>query len=638
MATSEPVSTAVEKIKRHRIECSICHERYQQPKILECLHSFCGHCLLKYYSTKHQGSTTFSCPVCLQETKLLEAGVQGLQTNFHLIGLVEELALQEKIVGSADIGLLCDICEGGKEATQRCLDCGQNSCSVCSKIHLRFASSSNHQVAPLDDIREGKVTLVKNHKRQHPKCPTHEGEVARFFCTTCKMLICRDCAVVNHCKPEHSYVETDEATSVFKQSFAELFTPLENSMMELQKARENVSRMKEHLGVTARRITTEVKDRADEIRAEVTAQENRILDAIQNIQTDREQKLDECEKTMGLAEERIRYSLDTAREVAGTASGSDFLSLQPTISKGLKILAGQKTPRVDDRLVFLTFEKNEVVGDINLGRLVVGGKWELCREFGRKGRGPKEFNVAWGIAARHPDEIAVTDYHNKRVVVSSIDGNQKTTIKLQGYPRGIAATRTDNRLVVVEERASNVKVFNSDNTLAFEFPTVLPNEAGKPIVNLQSVAIKNDGAIVVGDVRRNVLTEHSPSDGQLLRTIRTRIKPYFLAVDSRDRFVSSELSQVVHVANDNGTTNCSIKPTINGKQVKQCNGIYTDNSGFYVSMFNGINDGHIHHYDHQGGFIKCIAQALHSPWGIALTSNGQLAVADQFSVKIYHQV
>ncbi|XP_038062520.1 E3 ubiquitin-protein ligase TRIM56-like [Patiria miniata] len=252
MATGPAVSSALETIGRHHLECSICQERYQQPKILECLHNFCEQCLLKYCSTKHEGSTAIPCPVCRQETKLPEVGVQGLKTNFHLIGLVEELELQEKIVGSGDACLLCDVCEGGNEATQRCLDCGQYMCSVCSRMHLRFAATSNHKVAPLKDIREGKVTVTKKHQKQHPKCLIHEGEVARFFCTTCDMLICRDCTVVNHCKPEHSYIERDEATSTYKQSLVQLFPPLENTITELQKSREKVSRTKEDLAKTER--------------------------------------------------------------------------------------------------------------------------------------------------------------------------------------------------------------------------------------------------------------------------------------------------------------------------------------------------------------------------------------------------
>ncbi|XP_038062839.1 uncharacterized protein LOC119733315 [Patiria miniata] len=307
------------------------------------------------------------------------------------------------------------------------------------------------------------------------------------------------------------------------------------------------------------------------------------------------------------------------REVTWTES--DFLPLNPAVGKELGMLARQ-------------LNEDEDVGDLDLGKLVLEDMWEICLEFGRKGSGPEEFNGAWGIAARKPNEIAVTDISNKRVVIYGIDGKQKSTIQRESCPSGIAATRANNRLVVVEEQKYNVKVFNSDNTLAFKFLTVPLNEIGKTAVELKSVAVKSNGTIVVGDVRRIVLTEHSPTDGKLRRTIPVKIKPYFLAVDRYNRFEISDRSQAVYIVDGNGTTKRTIKPTINGQPVKHANGVCNDSSGIYVTMHNSDHNGHIHHYDPQGIFLKCIAQGLLFPVGILSTSDMQLAVADYYSVKM----
>ncbi|XP_022111603.1 uncharacterized protein LOC110990814 [Acanthaster planci] len=209
---------------------------------------------------------------------------------------------------------------------------------------------------------------------------------------------------------------------------------------------------------------------------------------------------------------------------------------------------------------------------------------------------------------------------------------------MQGYSRGIAATPTGNRLVVVEDNASHVNVFDKDNTLAFQFPTVPPIEVGKTAVDLQSVAVKTDGTIVVGDIERMVLTEHSPTDGQLRSTITVKIKPFYLTVDSSDRVVLSGCSMSVGIVDRNGDTLHTIRPTINDEVVQYCTGVCADSAGIYVAMHNGLGTGHIHHYDPQGGFLHCIAQGLCSPHGMTFTADGQLAVADYYSVKIYHEV
>ncbi|XP_038074178.1 uncharacterized protein LOC119742204 isoform X2 [Patiria miniata] len=256
-----------------------------------------------------------------------------------------------------------------------------------------------------------------------------------------------------------------------------------------------------------------------------------------------------------------------------------------------------------------------------------GGEWTLYREIGERG---VKFDWAFDVAARHPDQIAVTDYRGKRIVICSIHGNQKSTSPMQRCPLRIAAVRTDNSLLVLEHRASHVKVLNIDNTLVYKSPTVPLNEVGKIAVELQSIAVKEDDTIVVGDVERMVLTEHNPTDGELLRTIPAKIKPYFLAIDSNDRVViSGYKSDAVHVADGNGASLFTIPPSLNGQPVRYCGRVYIDESGVYVAVHNGCKTGHIHHYDtDQGGFLKCIAQGLERPGGFIFTSDGKLAVAD----------
>ncbi|XP_022111086.1 E3 ubiquitin-protein ligase TRIM56-like, partial [Acanthaster planci] len=327
MATATAVSSGQYMISRHHLECPICSERFQRPKILDCLHSFCEQCLLTYCSTKHQGCTEIPCPVCRQETQLSEAGIKGLKNNFYLIGLVEEIELQDKLVSSSDTKLLCAVCESVNEVTYHCMDCEQNICLLCSKLHLRFAATASHTVATLTDIRGGKITPQKKSIKRHPGCLTHDGEPTRFFCSTCKTLICRDCTVLDHRQPEHVYIDRNQAASTYKQSLTDSCSLLEEPLKQLQESLEVVSKMKQDLNITAEKVISEVQDRAAKIRAEVTAQENRIIDDITNIQSDRLQKLAEYEKTMSLASERIQHSLETAREVTRTAADSEFLSL-----------------------------------------------------------------------------------------------------------------------------------------------------------------------------------------------------------------------------------------------------------------------------------------------------------------------
>ncbi|XP_021575193.1 tripartite motif-containing protein 2 isoform X5 [Carlito syrichta] len=81
-------SPVVRQIDKQFLICSICLERYKNPKVLPCLHTFCERCLQNYIPAH---SLTLSCPVCRQTSILPEKGVAALQNNFFITNLMDVL-------------------------------------------------------------------------------------------------------------------------------------------------------------------------------------------------------------------------------------------------------------------------------------------------------------------------------------------------------------------------------------------------------------------------------------------------------------------------------------------------------------------------------------------------------------------
>ena len=64
--------------------------------------------------------------------------------------------------------------------------------------------------------------------------------------------------------------------------------------------------------------------------------------------------------------------------------------------------------------------------------MVVVSKWEKQCEFDGKLSGSGQFYGARSVAARKPDQVAVADFCNERVVICNMDGNQMSRIKMPG--------------------------------------------------------------------------------------------------------------------------------------------------------------------------------------------------------------
>ena len=57
-----------------------------------------------------------------------------------------------------------------------------------------------------------------------PICPTHQGEELKLFCESCDEVICRDCTVEDHPKPEHDFKFISTAAPKQKAALADMLT------------------------------------------------------------------------------------------------------------------------------------------------------------------------------------------------------------------------------------------------------------------------------------------------------------------------------------------------------------------------------------------------------------------------------
>ena len=82
-------STLAEGVDKE-LTCAICLSRYETPKVLPCLHTYCKSCLGKLLA-KSREPDRVTCPQCKEEHQLPEDGVEGFKTYFTINNLLELL-------------------------------------------------------------------------------------------------------------------------------------------------------------------------------------------------------------------------------------------------------------------------------------------------------------------------------------------------------------------------------------------------------------------------------------------------------------------------------------------------------------------------------------------------------------------
>ena len=133
-----------------KFRCSLCLDRFNDPRILSCFHTFCRDCL-KDFLTKSTFSvyfdTSFVCPLCRTRNHLPTGGVDCLQKNFYL----DEPIKKEEVEPSFK---MC-IVHPKEDLRFFCCFCRQSICRDC-----KIVSHEGHKIDMVDSVAaDMKLTL-----------------------------------------------------------------------------------------------------------------------------------------------------------------------------------------------------------------------------------------------------------------------------------------------------------------------------------------------------------------------------------------------------------------------------------------------------------------------------------------------
>ncbi|XP_071832055.1 uncharacterized protein [Apostichopus japonicus] len=309
------------------LNCSICMNRFRVPKMLDCIHTFCESCLEGY--VKKLNGKKLTCPMC-RKTCSLPAGVKGLQTNIYLVNMCDKIDLYEKLKSSKLASKLCESCKKNTTVTAFCIDCKYAICKSCEEHRSLFPTLQSHEIERLDNFDERKLQIVQK-SVMVPTCDLHVPEKLRFYCKTCSKLICRECTVIQHPKPDHMCVEASS-------QFVEVKEKLSNFLREILEQERVVAKYvtdaksgESVIKMESETMLKVIQDRYQKVKSEIESQLNRELEeaqkAVKQKQASKESNID---KSLQLADNwmrRMKSTKDTTQKVIRENNMWELLSL-----------------------------------------------------------------------------------------------------------------------------------------------------------------------------------------------------------------------------------------------------------------------------------------------------------------------
>lgn len=267
--------------------CVLCSEYYVDPRMLECLHSFCNKCLKKLLEERDSSAkTSLKCPTCERTVSLPEeGGVDALPKDLRKNYEVEIAQYESKIQSEEKIG--CDQCidTSNGPAVSFCVNCCEFLCEVCTKHHKIWRKTVGHELEELKSKALEKPTSSTSLKcravdipHQPVHCQLHHDETLKFYCETCAVLICRDCIVLKHIGHEYERVEI-----VAEKQKSELSSIIKDTKSAIAKVDSVISqggKVKQQIQARQKTIEENIKATFKELHDTLHKREEELLGKI----------------------------------------------------------------------------------------------------------------------------------------------------------------------------------------------------------------------------------------------------------------------------------------------------------------------------------------------------------------------
>ncbi|XP_038052510.1 E3 ubiquitin-protein ligase TRIM71-like [Patiria miniata] len=618
-------------------ECPICCCRFIDPKVLDCLHSYCLNCLEELISSQQPKADEIHCPVCRRVTAVPDTGLQGLPNCYFLSSLVDEFNKQERLIGGTlDDTCTCEQCDEGLEAVSRCLDCDGNICQKCLEMHRKMKCTKKHRIANLDQ-RRAEMPPTVGRGNDTPKCNKHTNQEICIYCQTCKILACAKCAAFDHRTAEHEYREVADAMLSYRRDVREILKRFDKRREEFKVADDSLTHARNRLRIKVARACKDITSKEEEEIAKIQNKSRLLRDKVTQIGEERDRRFEEVQKSNRDKIEWAEQIVATVSDLMQQADDFELLDLKPKVMHNLEFQEELEFEQAQQELSFIGVKCQDVVADTDLGVVLQEEKWQLKEEFGEKGDDDGQFQFAGGVACLSNGDIAVTDTAKKQLMMFTSTGEFKTSIGLDwlNNPWGVAAT-SDDLLLVTDEKY--VKVF--DFSLGF-IRQLAPSQNEEDVDTdswLAGIAGDQENQIAVADIGRKVISLHN-LDGSLITTIPNDMIDTSWAIGLNERLIFANFFESKLICTTyTGDKVFNVNISLDGERVRPLGLCYDDAGDIYVSVCLQDKGGEVHHYSPAGVFIGRVVGGLVCPRGLTFAPSGDLVVVDVFSVNILQRV
>ncbi|XP_048239479.1 E3 ubiquitin-protein ligase TRIM9-like isoform X2 [Haliotis rufescens] len=631
------------KLTDNHLTCVICTEVFTDPATLECNHTFCKSCLLKYTNTQPDAIQTkcIPCPSCRQLTKVtnpdspVEEWVGQLKPSHVIQGLIDDFGPRAE---AADVNI-CSVCKQQGKTTPAlswCSVCDDVFCDGCLKMHNMMPMLRDHEIVNASDA-------TKRKSKHRFMCKTHKDKQIELFCKDCRMAICYTCCSIKHRKCDD--VDTlDSMTPIVREH-------LSNQNQELKikmKTSENKiifkkSQIKE-INSNAQNIKDDIRKSRQAVVDMILRKEKQLLDKVDRSSDEQLHAIQAEIKSQEIELQMYQQQYEFTANAVTSNCERDMYAVYESVCEAYTDIRDTDNRPAPGRVVFThDMDKlSKAVDELQLGEVaVVSGVSDrqstpvLHHTIDCEADRDEEDPFLSVVTALTVDGINVTvvaDHNNKslKTYYTSKPNPHVNQLLLSNRPWRIAKL-SESQVAVSVPRSNEIVTVNVT-------PEPVLLSTIKTSKRYYALAYLSPSQLVAGTYRQSHSVDILDMTGKILKSINTGVieNPDYIYVDSNNNLIVSEalVSSLVSVTSE-GEAVFTYTPT-GDRALTGPRGITTTSTGDILLV-----DTYSHkviQLTESGQFVRDILtqqDGLKYPRGICLDGGGFLYVTCDQYVKVF---
>ena len=414
-------------------------------------------------------------------------------------------------------------------ATSYCRDCGEFICAMCTTIHSQWSDFVDHEVVAIEQL-EQKVKQLDALKKVTLYCSLHQGKELELYCETCGELICHNCTVNKHCRPEHKY---DLVGDIFERHKAEITTslePVEKQLGVVSKALEQFDLQLQELDNLQVAIEDNIQQQIRQLQELLEARKTELISQLEQLIQTKKKNLVAQKDEVETVHTQLVSCLSFVRENLRTGSQGEVMKMKKAVVKQIKEMTDNFKP---DMLPPCELANVKFIPFPELD--------QACQQFGRvflQHTSPKKcYATGKGLEVAEPGKKAtavlhVIDQKGKACIepvetltcemVSEITGKKKECsvkkTEANQYEISYQATSRGRHQLHIKVEGEHIK--GSPFPVTVKLPV---QKLGTPIKTISGVkgpwgvAVNQRGEVIVAETSGHCVSIFSPT-GEKLRS------------------------------------------------------------------------------------------------------------------------